>query len=109
MIEQVKTLLGIEDSVQDAVLLLIVSNITSHLQILLGKTEVPKSLEFVIVELAVRRYQRIGSEGMKAESVEGHNITFYDLADDFVPYMRLIEKFAEKEEEKGKKGKVTFI
>ena len=95
MIEQVKTLLGIEDSKQDAVLLLIVSNISSHLQILLGKAEIPVQLEFVIVELAVRRFNRIGSEGMKSEGTEGHNITFYDLESDFVPYMKLIDKFAE--------------
>lgn len=39
-------------------------------------TETPKELEHIAVEMIVRRFNRIGSEGMSAESVEGHSATY---------------------------------
>ena len=38
--------------------------------------EVPKELEHIAVEMVIRRFNRIGSEGMSAESVEGHSATY---------------------------------
>ena len=38
--------------------------------------EVPKELEHIAVEMIVRRFNRVGSEGMSAESVEGHSATY---------------------------------
>lgn len=39
-------------------------------------TELPKELEHIAVEMIVRRFNRVGSEGMSAESVEGHSATY---------------------------------
>ncbi len=39
-------------------------------------TEMPKDLEYIVVEMIVRRFNRIGSEGMSSESVEGHSATY---------------------------------
>lgn len=46
-------------------------------------TVVPKELEYIHVELIVRRFNRIGSEGMKTESLEGHSATYDDGLSDF--------------------------
>lgn len=109
MLEKVKTLLNIQDSEQDAVLDILIDNVTSHLKILLGK-EVPTELQFVIVEITIRRYNRIGSEGMKSESVEGHRIDFYDLKDEFIPYMDIINANRDDDPDDGNsRGKVMFI
>jgi hypothetical protein len=109
MIEKIKTLLGIEDELQDAVLIEIIEIVTSHLRIKLGK-EVPSDLEFIIKEIAVRRYNRLGTEGMKSEFVEGHKVDFYDLDQDFAPFLDIIEDNKEKPlVEPPKRGKVMFF
>ena len=41
-------------------------------------TEMPKDLEYIAVEMIVRRFNRVGSEGMSAESVEGHSATYIE-------------------------------
>jgi|SRR5690606_20333308 len=107
MLERIKTLLGIEDTLQDDVLNIIIENVSAHLKALLGK-DVPSELEFIVTEISIRRYNRIGTEGMKSESVEGHNITFYDLKDEFVPYESIIAAHKDPPEKPGR-GRVMFI
>lgn len=107
IIDDVKTMLEIEDTRQDGVLSLIISNVSSHLKALLGQ-EIPTELEFIVTEITIRRFNRIGTEGMKSESVEGHSVTFYDLEDEFKPYEKIIE--ANKVETGvSRRGKVLFI
>lgn len=107
MIERIKKLLDIKDNLQDEVLSIIISNVSSHLKALLGK-EIPAELNFIVEEITIRRYNRLGTEGMKSESVEGHNVTFYDLKDEFVPYESIIAAHKEPPEKPGR-GKVLFI
>ncbi len=107
MLKKIKTLLGINDNLQDEVLQIIIDNVSAHLTALLGK-EVPKELNFIVEEISIRRFNRLGTEGMKSESVEGHNITFYDLKDEFVPYESIIAAHKDPPEKPGR-GKVMFI
>ena len=51
-----------EDAAKDAQLKLIISGVTSRLQLLLGGVEPPESMNHIILEVAVVRYNRIGSE-----------------------------------------------
>lgn len=109
MLDKIKTLLGVTDNLQDGVINQIVEDVTSHLTILLGK-EVPNELEFIIREISIRRFQRLGSEGFKSELVEGHRVDFYDLNKEFDPYLSIIEKYQEVEPSDGpKRGRVMFI
>lgn len=39
-------------------------------------SEIPAELEYIVVETVIARFNYLGSEGMKAESVEGHTMTF---------------------------------
>ncbi|HLT85872.1 MAG TPA: phage head-tail connector protein [Georgenia sp.] len=104
---RVKTLLDIQDDLQDNSINIIIGNVTSHLQALLGK-EVPAELNFIIEEITIRRYNRIGTEGMKSEVVEGHHVTFYDLKDEFVPYESIIAAHKDPPQKPGR-GRVMFI
>src|SRR5699024_6237148 len=108
MIERIKTVLGIKDTLQDEVLDIFIDNVTRHLSALLGK-EVPAHLNFIVEEIVVRRFNRIGSESMKSESVEGHSITFYDLDKEFTPYESIIDAEKDKTEGINSRGKVYFI
>lgn len=115
MLERIKTLLDIKDSLQDPVLNIIIENVTSHLTGKLRRVNktidtVPDELNYVIEEIAVRRYNRIGTEGMKSESVEGHKVDFYELDKDFAPYQEIIDDYMEAlPAPEQKRGKVMFI
>lgn len=107
MLDRIKTLLGITDTLQDEVIEILMSNVSNHLQAMLGK-DIPEVLEFIVVEVTIRRFNRLGTEGAKSESVEGHSVTYYELTDEFVPYHSLIE--ANKEDEGyNQRGRVYFI
>lgn len=48
-------------------------------QLVPGTIVIPDSLKFIVVELAIVRFNRIGSEGMSVETVEGHSATYENL------------------------------
>ena len=107
MLENIKTILGIEDALQDDVLQILITNVSSHLKALLGK-DIPSDLNYIVEEITVRRFNRIGTEGMQSESVEGHSVTFYDLKDEFTPYEEVINAH---KDDTGivSRGKVMFL
>lgn len=106
MLEDVKTLLGFEDSTNDKLLKSIISIVTSRLMLLIGSDEVPSKLNYIITEVTVARFNRIGSEGANSHSVDGESLTWSD--DDFKPYIKDIEAFRESQAER-KKGVIRFI
>lgn len=108
MLERIKTLLDIKDTLQDDPLNEIIDNVTAHLTYLLGK-DVPDYLSFIVVEISVMRYNRRGAEGMKSELVEGHRTDFHDPEKDFQPYLSIIDKEVKKDDGEPKHGKVMFI
>ena len=107
MLERIKTLLDIKDNRQDEPLNIIIENVSSHLKALLGK-DIPIELNYIVEEITVRRFNRLGTEGMKSEEVEGHSVTFYDLKDEFVPYEDVINAHKADNGVTGR-GKVLFI
>lgn len=108
MLEKIKILLGITDEMQDDVINLIIENVEGHLTYLLGK-EVPLNLQFIVTEISVMRFNKLGSEGMKSELVEGHRVDFHEPKDDFQPYLSIIDKEVDIEPVEPKRGKVMFI
>lgn len=104
VIDNVKSLLGLsEDSEQ---LKTIISLTESRLKALLAVDVVPEELEYIEVEVAVRRFNRIGSEGASSHSVEGESWTFSD--NDFATFDDDIQAWRSKQKEQSK-GKVRFI
>ena len=96
----------IVDEAKDALLELIISGATSRLQRLLGGLKPPESMNDIILEVAVARYNRIGSEGLSSHTVEGESMSFTD--DEFKPYMQEIQDYLDAQQAV-KKGKVRFI
>ena len=84
--------------------------IAERLLIRLDETEIPLSLEYVVDEATILRFNRVGSEGMKSESVEGHSVT-YDMSDVLDPYESAINDYLEglKPDDGRKKGVVYFL
>ena len=69
-------------------------------------SEIPEALAYIVVEVAVARFNRIGSEGMSSHSVEGESISFSD--DDFAGYKADIEAYLD-EQSGTKRGRVRFL
>ena len=63
-------------------------------------------MEYIITDVAVIRYNRIGSEGFSSHSVEGENISFTD--DDFAGYRVDIQTWLNSQKD-AKRGKVRFL
>ena len=96
---EVRLLLGIEDSSRDDLLELLIRNAQTQVLGQLHEMEeppvvVPPSLGHIVTELVVARYNRIGSEGMSSESVEGHSVTYDD--NDLNRYQLLINAYLNK-------------
>lgn len=109
VINDVKLLLDIpeEDTGLDKKLSLIISNaerqVVSYLPA--GTTEVPEALSYIVCELSVTRFNRLGNEGMSSYSQEGESITY---GDDISPYLSAIQAWNQMQEN-NTKGVLRFI
>lgn len=106
MLENLKLMLGIESTDRDLLLKQIVSSATARLKMLLGGLEPPESLEYIIIEVSIRRFNRIGSEGMASHTVEGESITFTE--NDFVGFEDDIQAYLDTQKE-STRGRVRFL
>lgn len=107
-LEDVKTLLSITDNEQDELLNKIIDNTEKRLLTFLPLTEkdVPQRLDFIVEEVAVKRYNRVGAEGMTSETLDGHSTKFQD--DDFDEFLSFIERLYPPVQGTGRTGSVTF-
>ena len=104
-LEYVKSLTGDNPQVEA-----IYSKIAERLLHRIKNTEIPLGLEYIVEEATIRRFNRIGSEGMKSESVEGHSVTYLD-EDELAPYESAIVAYldAQEPEPPRKSGVVYFL
>lgn len=96
MLDQVKTLLGLSDDSQDALLMSVIELTSARLASLLGTDSVPIEMNYIAVEASVRRFNRIGSEGMQSHNVEGESISYKD--NDFADFMDDIQDWRSRNE-----------
>lgn len=77
MLDSLKALLGLseEDISQDKKLQLILNAAKSRLKLLLGGIEPPEELNYIILDVAIIRFNRIGSEGLSSHTVEGESLS----------------------------------
>ena len=106
MLENLKLLLGIDGGDLDEKLKLILSNTTARLKLLLGGIEPPDELDHIILEVAIIRFNRIGSEGMASHSIEGESINYGE--DDFAGFTDEIQAFLDSQKD-NTRGKVRFL
>lgn len=106
MLETIKLLLGIETTDRDALIEEIISSATARLRVLLGGLEPPESLSYIITDVSIRRFNRIGSEGMTSHTVEGESISFSE--DDFAGFENDIQAYLDSQKESAR-GRVRFL
>lgn len=106
MLDKLKLMLGIEDTDLDDKLSLILSGATSRLKLLLGGTEPPQEMEHIIIDVAIARFNRIGSEGLTDHTVEGESLSFTE--NDFDQFSDEIQAWLSSNSESSR-GKLRFI
>ena len=91
LLNRIKVLLGItgNDELLYEIMELIKSKILSYLNI----DELPRELEYILIELSIERYNRIGSEGVSSESVDGRTTSYED---DFENYKQYLDDYMSK-------------
>lgn len=108
MLDKLKLLLGIagNDIARDDLLSLLLDMAQVRLLLLIGTDTVPASLEHIVIDAALARFNRIGSEGLTSHTVEGETQTFTD--DDFAVYADDIQAY-NAAQEGSSPGKVRFL
>ena len=108
MLTSLKLMLGIDanDTSRDDLLKLLISTATARLALLLGGIEPPDSMEHIIREVSIIRFNRIGSEGMGSHTVEGESLSFNE--DDFASFADEIQAYLDKQTETTR-GRVRFL
>lgn len=112
MLEKILILLGLDSPTQA---------MTDKLETIIGMTEqrlafllgipvngIPTELSYIVVEVTIARFNRIGSEGVSSHTVQGESLTWSD--DDFKPYMDDIQEWLNAQDEVNTtRGRVRFI
>ena len=91
LLSRIKTLLELGyDNDNDGLIYEIVEITKSKILNYINEEELPRELEFVLVELAVSRFNKIGSEGFSSESTDGKSISYED---DFEMYRQYLDDY----------------
>lgn len=76
MLENIKLLLNIQDNSKDNLLSYLISNAKQKILTYTNQTEILPSMEYIVDELVILRYNKLGSEGLQSESFSGVSQTF---------------------------------
>lgn len=94
------------DTTQNKKLTLLIDAAKNRLRVRLGGIEPPEALSYIIVDVVIKRFNRIGSEGLASHTVEGESQVFAE--DDFAEYEDDIQAYLDSLEN-ATKGKVRFL
>lgn len=112
MLEKILILLGLDSPTQA---------MTDRIETIIGMTEqrlafllgipvngIPTELSYIVIEVTIARFNRIGSEGVSSHTVQGESLSWTD--DDFKPYMDDIQEWLNAQDEVNTtRGRIKFI
>ena len=85
LLNRVKILLGTDDN--DELVNEIIELTKDKILNYINEAELPKELEFILIELAIQRYNRIGSEGIVSENIDGKSVSYEDDFEAYKPHL----------------------
>lgn len=110
MLNDLKRMLGFnleaEDLELDEKLNWIIESVTGRLKLLLGGVEPPVEMNHIITEVSIIRFNRIGSEGLSSQTVEGESSQYNDT--EFDGFRDEIQAFLDSQKGAAR-GKVRFL
>lgn len=89
MLTRVKTILNVQG--QDILLEELISLVSEKVFAYIGEHHIPQHLEWIVVELAIQRFNRIGSEGMSVEGVDGNSNSYFE--DELTPFYAFLDEY----------------
>ncbi len=109
MLKDLKLLLDInpEDKSQDKKLQWILKSARARLKFLLGGLDPPPEMEHIVTEVSVIRFNRIGSEGMTINNVEGETQHF--SSNDLAGLMDEINAWLDTQNQNSRRGGFRFL
>lgn len=110
MLEKILILLGLDSPTQAMTdkIETIMELTEQRLGFLLGQTVIPTELSYIVIEVTIARFNRIGSEGVSSHTVQGESLSWTD--DDFKPYMDDIQEWLNAQEDVNTtRGRIKFI
>lgn len=106
-LDKVKRRLGIENAQQDDLILDLIEDAESYFKVLTGESEIDSKYEFMIRSVALKLYNRKGSEGMDSENVDGYSVSYSEsLFEEFMPTLE--RDFNLNDDDSTHKGRVMF-
>ena len=93
ILHRIKLLLGIADTdtTKDALITELYGNITQAVLTYCELSTLPTELQFVVIEASVARYNRLGSEGLRSETVDVVRQDF--ISEVLSPYMSYLDTY----------------
>ena len=111
VLENIKIKLSITDNEQDDLLEALCNDAYNYMYIFLDcgqknyMNTVPVQLQFVLESVVIKRYRRIGAEGIVIEKIDVLSTT-YESGDDFAEYLDIMNHY--KRKNSGKNGPKGF-
>ena len=90
-LDNIKILLGLEDDSQDIILAILLTNAVSTINVYLGVTELPQELNFVAEQLAVIKFNKLGSEGIQTEKIDVLSTTYQ--SDELASFKAILDTY----------------
>ena len=78
-----------------------------RLKFLLGGLDPPDEMDYIVLDVSIIRYNRLGSEGLSSHSVEGESLSWSD--NDFSGYMDDINAYLDERNKNKRKGGFKFL
>lgn len=112
ILSNIKLKLSITDNEQDDLLTLLINDAYEYMYIFFNcdpknkdNKDVPTQLNFVLENVSVKRYRKLGAEGISIEKIDVLSTT-YESGDDFAEYFDIMQKYKNKLD--GKNGPRGF-
>ena len=90
-LDNIKTLLSLEDDSQDEILAILLTNASNMICVYLGLDELPSTLEFVAEDMAVMKYRKLGAEGVRQEKIDVLSTTY--VTNDLNPFKDILNQY----------------
>lgn len=84
LLEQTKLLISLSDSTKDALLELLIQKTKDEVLLYTNKTEYLETMDNVVIDIVVIKYNRIGSEGLASQSYSGASESYLTEYPDYI-------------------------
>lgn len=90
MLEKIKLLLGFTDDNQDELLMTLISLCKEEAYVYCNLPEYQDKLDYIVIQMVIERYNRMGSEGAESQSTDGISTSYTNFYSDKV--VKLLNK-----------------